>query len=152
MEDQDVDFGEQSLNVSKDGGKFEYFYASPSVIVAAPEKDIELDTHYQFKLSAEDVNMIMKAAAITGAPAISITAKNGKVNLSVGDRKNDTANSYKKTIGESELEFECHMAVENFKILPEAYNVTISKKKAFLFKSETKPIEYFIAMENDSVV
>lgn len=152
MENQSVEFGEKSLIISKDNGKFEYFYASPSVIVAAPEKDIELDSHYQFKLSAEDVNMIMKAAAITGAPAISITAKNGKVNLSVGDRKNDTANNYKKTIGETDLQFECHMAVENFKILPEAYNVTISKKKAFLFKSETKPIEYFIAMENDSVV
>lgn len=152
MENQNVEFGEKSLIISKDNGKFEYFYASPSVIVAAPEKDIELDTHYQFKLSADDVNMIMKAAAITGAPAISITAKSGKVNLAVGDRKNDTANSYKKTIGETDLGFECHMAVENFKILPEAYTVTISKKKAFLFKSETKSIEYFIAMENDSVV
>lgn len=152
MENQNVEFGEKSLIISKDNGKFEYFYASPSVIVAAPEKDIELDTHYQFKLTSDDVNMVMKAAAITGAPAISITSKGGKVDLIVGDRKNDTANSYKKTIGESELEFECHMAVENFKVIPEAYTVTISKKKAFLFKSETKPIEYFIAMENDSVV
>jgi len=44
------------------------------------------------------------------------------------------------------------MAVENFKVVPDAYNVTISKKKAFFFKNATKPMEYFIAMEPDSVV
>jgi hypothetical protein len=152
VENQEVEFGEKSLTISKNNGKFEYFYASPNVIVAAPEKEIELDTHYQFKLTSEDVNMIMKAAAITGAPTISIISKNGKVSLTVGDRKNDTANNYKKNIGESESDFECHMAVENFKVVPDAYNVIISKKKAFLLKHETKSIEYFIAMENDSVV
>lgn len=152
MENQNVEFGEKSLTISKDNGKFEYFYSAPNVIVAAPEKSIELDTHYQFKLSAEDVNMIMKAAAITAAPTITISSKAGKVNMTIGDKKNDTANTYKKVIGESEFDFDCHMAVENFKLIPDAYSVTISKKKAFYFKSETKAIEYFIAMEPDSVV
>ena len=46
MENQEVNFGEKSLTISKGNGKFEYFYASPSVIVAAPEKSIELDSHY----------------------------------------------------------------------------------------------------------
>jgi len=152
MENQEVDFGEKSLTISKGNGKFEYFYASPSVIVAAPEKSIELDSHYEFTLSADDVQMIMKAAAITGAPTITISGKEGKVTLNIGDKKNDTANTYKKSIGDSEHTFECHMAVENFKIIPDAYNVTISKKKAFQFKHATKAIEYFIAMEPDSVV
>jgi hypothetical protein len=44
------------------------------------------------------------------------------------------------------------MAVENFKLIPDAYSVTISKKKFFHFKHETKSIEYFVAMEPDSVV
>jgi hypothetical protein len=59
MENQNVEFGEKSLTISKDNGKFEYFYSAPNVIVAAPEKCIELDNHYQFTLTAEDVNMIM---------------------------------------------------------------------------------------------
>jgi hypothetical protein len=81
-----------------------------------------------------------------------LSAKNGKVVLSVGDIKNDTANSYRKTIGDSDLEFQCVMAVENFKIVPDDYTVTVSKKKAFLFKNDTKPIEYFIAMEPVSTI
>ena len=152
MENQEIEFGENSLTISKGAGKFEYFYAAANVIVAAPEKNIELDNHYQFKLTAEDVNTFMKAAAVTGAPAIYLSAKNGKVVLSVGDIKNDTANSYRKTIGDSDLEFQCVMAVENFKIVPDDYTVTVSKKKAFLIKNDTKPIEYFIAMEPVSTI
>jgi hypothetical protein len=152
MENQNVEFGDKSLNISKDNGKFEYFYSSPTVIVAAPDKSIEIDNHYQFKLSSEDVNMIMKAAAITSSPTITISSKGEDVSLTIGDKKNDTANTYKKIIGTSEHSFECHMAVENFKIVPDAYNVTISKKKAFQFKHATKPLGYFIAMEPDSVV
>jgi hypothetical protein len=45
MENQNVEFGEKSLTISKDNGKFEYFYSAPNVIVAAPEKSIELDNH-----------------------------------------------------------------------------------------------------------
>jgi hypothetical protein len=152
MENQNVEFGDKSLNISKDNGKFEYFYSSPTVIVAAPDKSIEIDNHYQFKLSSEDVNMIMKAAAITSSPTITISSKGDDVSLTIGDKKNDTANTYKKVIGKSEHSFDCHMAVENFKIFPDAYTVTISKKKAFHFQHATKVIEYFIAMEPDSVV
>ena len=152
MENQNVEFGDKSLNISKDNGKFEYFYSSPTVIVAAPDKSIEIDKHYQFKLSSEDVNMIMKAAAITSSPTITISSKGADVSLTIGDKKNDTANTYKKVIGKSEHSFDCHMAVENFKIVPDAYTVTISKKKAFHFHHATKAIEYFIAMEPDSVV
>ena len=152
MENQNVEFGEKSLIIEKNGGKFEYFYSSPNVIVAAPDKSIDVDNHYQFKLSAEEVNMITKAAAITGAPTISVSSKEGSVTLTVGDKKNDTSNTYKANIGKSENDFDCHMAVENFKIIPDAYSITISKKKVFHFKHETKNIEYFIAMEPDSVV
>ena len=99
MENQNVEFGDKSLTISKDGGKFEYFYSSPTVIIAAPDKTIEVDNHFQFKLSAEDVQMIMKAAAITAAPTISVVCKHQQVVLTIGDKKNDTASTYKKSIG-----------------------------------------------------
>lgn len=152
MENQSVDFGDKSLTISKDNGKFEYFYSSPTVIVAAPDKSIDVDNHYQFKLTSEDVNMIMKAAAITNAPTITLSSKDSNVVLTVGDRKIDTSNTYKKSIGTSDKAFDCHMAVENFKIVPDAYTVTVSKKKVFHFKHETKDIEYFIAMEPSSTI
>jgi hypothetical protein len=152
MENQDVEFGEKSLTISKNDGKFEYFYSNASVIVSAPDKSIEIDSHFKFNLTAEDINMIIKAANITAAPTISVTSRDGNVVLTVGDKKNDTANTYKRVIGTSADSFECHMSVDNFKVIPDAYEITISKKKLFHFKHATKSVEYFIAMEPDSVV
>lgn len=152
MENQDVEFGEKSLTISKNDGKFEYFYSNASVIVSAPDKSIEIDSYFKFNLTAEDINMIIKAANITAAPTISVTSRDGNVVLTVGDKKNDTANTYKRVIGTSNDAFECHMSVDNFKVIPDAYEITISKKKLFHFKHATKPVEYFIAMEPDSVV
>ena len=157
MENQNVEFGDKSLNISKDNGKFEYFYSSPTVIVAAPDKSIEIDKHYQFKLSSEDVNMIMKAAAITGAPTISVTNKNQNVMLSVCDRKNDTASNFKKVLGTAFDNFDVFIAVENLKVIPDAYEVSVAKtpngKAKFLhFRHESKPLQYWIACEPGSVV
>jgi hypothetical protein len=153
MEDQDIDFGETSLKISKDGGEFEFFYADESVIIA-PEagKSIAVDNHYSFKMSSTDVLMLNKAAAIVGAKFISVVSKGGKTTLSVGDPKTASSNSYKRTLESSEHEFNCRLAVENFKVVPDAYNVTISKKKFFHFKHDTKALEYWLAMEPDSVV
>lgn len=152
MENQNIEFGEKSLTISKDNGKFEYFYSALNVIVAAPDKNIETDGAFAFTLTAEDVNMVMKAAAITNAPTISVIADGKDVVLIIGDKKNDTANTYRKVIGISENSFECHMAVENFKIIPDSYMVTVSKNKLFHFKNNSKSLEYFIAMEPDSNV
>lgn len=157
MENQDVEFTDKSLVVSSDKGKFEYFYSNPEIVTGAPTNEIEHVSVYKFKLIAEDVLTIMKAAAITGAPTISITCKQQAVTLSVGDRKNDTANSFKKSIGTSFETFDVFIAVENLKVIPDAYEVSIAKtpngKAKFLhFKHESKQLQYWIACEPGSTV
>ncbi len=153
MEDQDIEFGDNSLKITKDGGEFEYFYADESVIIA-PEagKNIAVDNYFQFNISSTDVQMWNKAAAIVGAKFISVVSHKGKVTLSVGDPKTAGSNSYKRIIGDFDADLNCRLAVENFKVVPEAYAVTISKKKFFHFKHDTKALEYWLAMEPDSQV
>lgn len=157
MENQDITFGDKSLIVTSDSGKFEYFYSNPEIVTAAPTGEIEHTTVYKFKLAAEDVNMIMKAAAITGAPTISVSNKQQDVTLSVSDRKNDTASNFKKSVGTAFDNFDAFIAVENFKVVPEAYEVSVAKtingKAKFLhFKHEVKQLQYWIACEPGSVV
>lgn len=157
MENQDVQFGDKSLIVTSDKGKFEYFYSNPEIVTGAPSGEIEHVDVYKFKLMAEDVQMIMKAAAITGAPTISVTNKNQSVELSVSDRKNDTASNFKKSLGTSFESFDVFIAVENLKVIPDAYEVTVAKtangKAKFLhFKHESKQLQYWIACEPGSVL
>lgn len=157
MENQDVEFGDKSLIVSSDKGKFEYFYSNMDIVTAAPSGEIEHVDVYKFKLMAEDVQMIMKAAAITGAPTVSVTNKNQNVTLSVCDRKNDTASNFKKQLGTAFDNFDVYIAVENLKVIPDAYEVSVAKtpngKAKFLhFRHESKQLQYWIACEPGSVL
>ena len=157
MENQDVEFGDKSLIVTSDKGKFEYFYSNADIVTAAPSGEIEHVDVYKFKLMAEDVQMIMKAAAITGAPTVSVTNKNQSVTLSVSDRKNDTASNFRKNLGTAFENFDVFIAVENLKVVPDAYEVSVAKtpngKAKFLhFRHESKQLQYWIACEPDSVL
>lgn len=155
VENQKITFEDKMLVASSEKGKFEYFYSDPEVVKAAPDGTIEHQEVYKFKLTAEDVQMFLKAAQITKAPSISVTNKDQNVSIVIGDRKNLSANNFKKSIGTSFNEFDIFIAVENFKIIPDAYEVTVGKtgKAKFLyFKHESKDLQYWIAAEPGSVV
>lgn len=147
----EVDFNEESLRIARNGGDFEYFYSDPRLVTAPPaNKSIEVDNHFQFKLSAEDVQTMQKAIAITASPNIFITSKLNQVTLSISDKKNAKANSYKKVIGPGFDDFNVFFGVDIFKIIPDAYTVTVSKKKFLHLKHETKNLEYWLACDPDS--
>lgn len=156
-ENQDIEFGDKCIGITSPAGKFEYYYSNPEIVTAAPTNEIQHADVYKFKVTAEDIQMIMKAAAITGAPTISVTCKNQSVTLSVSDRKNDTASNFKKSLGTSFDDFDVFIAVENLKVIPDAYDITVAKtpngKAKFLhFKHESRQLQYWIAAEPGSVV
>ena len=64
------------------------------------------------------------------------------------DKKNDTSNSYSVEVGTVDTDFSYSFKVENLKLLPGNYNVTVSAKKVALFQGEG--IKYFIALEPDA--
>ncbi len=66
----------------------------------------------------------------------------------VGDRKNATANTYDIEVGTTESTFNVAMKVENLKMLPADYAVSISSKKISRFKNGDTI--YFVAIEADS--
>jgi hypothetical protein len=151
-DDQEVEFGDKSLTITNDIGRFEYFYCDSSLIIAAPTKDIEVDEVFKFSLTAKDVQTIIKTVGVLAAPTISIVGKNGKVTMKIGDRKNDTANSFNKVIGETESAFECNISSENFKLMQDAYECILSKKLFCQFKNAAGTMTYLVAMEPGSTI
>ena len=155
MNDQEVSFGDNSLIITSSAGTFEYFYSNPELVVGGV-KGIETHVVYEFKLTAEDIQTLMKAAAITSAPTISFTCKDSEVNIIVSDRKNESSNTFKKPIGTSFEPFDVFIAVENLKVIPEAYTVSVAKgpneKGRFIrLDNESKDLKYWIAAEPGSV-
>lgn len=152
VENQNIEFEDNKLVISSDRGTFEFFYSSPDVVKKAPETTIEHQSVFTFKLAAEDIQMIMKAANVTKSPYISVICKDQGVSLLVGDRKNNSSNNFRKSLGTAFNDFDMIFAVENFRVIPDAYEVTVAKmensKAKFLYlKHESRDLEYWIAAD-----
>lgn len=152
MGDQEVEFGEKSLVIKNNGYSFEYRYADPTVIIAPPAgKTIELDSHYEFNLSAEDVKMINKAAGITAAENIVFEAKDGQFSIHVADKAGSMKQS--RVLGQTDLTFTAILSTENLRVIPDNYTVTLSKMKFLHFKpGNTQTPEYWLALDPKSVI
>ncbi len=148
----DLDFQEDNYVVIKEGrSRSKYFFADPQVIVTPPDKTFLLPSEdVTFDLSTDQLDKLLKAAAIYQLPDLSVVGENGAVKLLVRDKKNDTSNDYSVTVGETDKQFSFNFKVENIKILPGNYEVVVSSKLLSRFVSKNQDLTYFIALEPDS--
>lgn len=151
-EDDEVEFGEKSLKISKGSGVFEYFYADPTIIKAAPAKNIETDKQFTFKLEKADVEMLTKAAAVVAAPTINISSKKGVATISVGDPDTPGSNSFRQPIGKTKADFNCYLAIENFRVIPLDYDVSLSSKKTVHLFNKDRKLQYWLALDPKSTI
>jgi hypothetical protein len=139
------------VGISEGNARSKYFFADPAVIVTPPEKSISLPSEdVCFELNTQQLDKLLKAAAVYGVPDLSVVGEAGVVKLVVRDKKNDTSNEYSLVVGETTGTFVLNFKVENIKILPGSYEVVISKKLLSRFQSEDKNLTYYIALEPDS--
>ena len=109
----ELDFQNDQYVVIKEGkSRSKYFFADPNVIVAPPEKSINLPSEdVCFILDTKELDKLLKAAAIYQLPDLSAVGENGVIKLVVRDKKNDTSNDFAVVVGETDSEF-----VFNFKV------------------------------------
>ena len=148
----ELDIENDSYMVIREGKmRSKYFFADPNVIISPPEKDIVLTSEeISFDLNTQQLDKLLKASAVYQLPDLSVVGENGVVKLVVSDRKNDTSNDFSIIVGETEHKFSFNFKVENIKILPGSYNVSISKKLLSKFVNSDKNLTYWIALEPDS--
>ena len=148
----ELDFTDNGYVVISEGeSKQTFFFADPNVIVTPPDKEITLPTEdVCFELSTEQLDKLLKAAAINQLPDFSAIGRNGKVNLVVRDKKNDTSNNFNIVVGQTDSEFTFNFKVENIKILPGTYDVVVSQKLLSRFTSKNHDLTYYVALAPDS--
>jgi hypothetical protein len=148
----ELDFENDKYVMIREGkSRSKYFFADPSVIVTPPDKEILLPSEdVCFVLNTQQLDKLLKAAAIYQLPDLSAVGEAGVVKLVVRDKKNDTSNDFSIVVGETDSIFTFNFKVENIKILPGAYEVVISQKLLSQFTSTDRDLKYYIAMEPDS--
>ena len=148
----DLDFSRDDRLVIHEGDMDqEIFFASPDVIVSPPETSIKLPSEdVTFELNTQQLTNVLKASSIYQVPDLSVVGANGVVTLVVRDKKNSTSQKCRIVVGETEENFTLNFKVENFKILPGSYTVSISEKLLSRFESKNLDLTYYIALEPDS--
>ena len=148
FEEPDLDFSQKFVTISQGKTSIKYFAANPDVLIF-PKRDINFpEAEINFTMEADVVAFIRKVAAVLKATDVSIVGDGSEITIQVGDKKNATASTYNSIIGTTDKEFQVNLKVDNLKLLPGDYEVSISTKKFSRFVSSDAT--YYVAIEADS--
>ena len=148
----DIQFNGSNKLVIKDANSrqsVKYFFADKSVIVA-PTKSINMpDKYVTFTLKNKAFADLQKGIVTLNLPDIAVKGDGKELSIVAVDKKTPS-NDYSIVVGESDKKFTAYFKTENFKMIPDDYDVAISKAKISHFINKGKPIQYWIAIEPDS--
>jgi ribosomal protein L28 len=149
FEDPELDFDAKYVTIKQGNMSIKYF-AADATVLTAPQKSITFpNADIEFTMTAAMLNMIHKTASVLRASDVSIVGDGTTITAVVGDKKNATGNSFSEPVGSTDKSFKVNLKVENLKMLPGEYTVSISSKKISRFKS-AGDLVYYVAVESDS--
>ena len=149
FDDPELTFNDKYVTIEQGGNSIKYFAAEASVLTA-PQKAITFpDAEIEFTMTSNMLTMIQRTASVLKASDVSIVGDGSTMTVMVGDKKNATGNSYNTTVGQTDKKFKVNLKVENLKMIPGDYAVSISSKKISRFKG-AGDLVYYVAVEADS--
>lgn len=151
FEDPELDFSDKYVTIKEGGASIKYFAAEIGNLVVPQKAIVFPEAEIEFTLTATMLNMIQKTASVLRATDLQIVGDGSKMVIQVGDKKNATGNTYNAQVGSTDKEFKVNLKVENLKMLPGDYLVSISSKKISRFKATSSELVYYVAVEADSV-
>lgn len=150
FEDPELDFHDKYVTIKQGSMSIKYF-AADATVLTAPQKAITFpEAEINFNITADKLNMIQKTASVLRAADVSIVGDGSTITIVVGDKKNASGNSFSEPVGTTDKSFKVNLKVENLKMLPGDYEVSISSKKISRFKSTATDLVYYVAVEADS--
>jgi len=148
FEEPEVDFQEGKFEISSGRSTLKYTYASPTMIVTPPDRDIEIpDPELSVNLPWKTIDSIIRAAGVLSLGEVAFIAQDNQVSVSAIDSKNPTADSFDIVVKDdySGAPFTMVIRTDNLKLMPADYEVALSSKGMAHFKSDK--VQYWIAIE-----
>ena len=154
FEDPEFEFNEKFVTISSGRRSIKYFYAEPSMILAAPDKKLNLPSvEVDFVATSGNISEVLKASAVLQTPEIVVAseADSTQIELIATAVNNQTSNRYAVGVeATSDDVFRMVFKAENWKLIPGDYQISISSKGLGKFTNEKLGLEYFIATETTS--
>ena len=149
FKDPDVNFGTDKFTITSGRSKVNYTYASENMIVTPPDREINLPSvDVTVDIKWEVIESVIRAAGVLQVSDITFTGSDGKIVMAATDSKNPTADRFDVEVSDYTGEpFNMHIKVENMKLMPANYTVSLCAAGMSHFKSEK--IQYWIAVQTN---
>jgi hypothetical protein len=151
FDDPELTFEDKVCKITQGNMSIKYF-AADATVLTAPSKSITFPSaEINFELSNQMLTMIQRTASVLKSSDVSVVGSDGQITIVVGDKKNVTGNSFSEPVGTTDKSFKVNLKVENLKMIPGDYTVSVSSKKISRFQSNTNgDLVYYVAVEADS--
>ena len=152
FDEPDFDFDTYYVSIGDDNkANSQYFYADKSMVTIPPDKEVKLpDEPIKFVLGDKVLKHLLQAASVLSLPEITIQGDGDTIKVIATNTKNTTAHQFSYEVGKTSEQFKVVFKVENLKLLPGAYDVSISTQRLAQFTLTDGSIAYWIAMEGSS--
>ena len=119
---------------------------SPTSDVNMPEIDIK------FEFTQDDLNTVKTMASILQKGDLKVTSNGDIISLTIWDKNDPTTNTFTLDVGNGDgSTYDMYFKVENLKLFTGDYDVEISQKAISHFSHKDLDLQYWIALEPDSV-
>lgn len=149
LNNPDLEFSDKFVKMSD--GTFELFYipCSPELIVSPPDKSLVMENpDVRFDLTNSVITKVLRLASMNGLPNLSLIGKEGTLSLKAHEKSDDTSNYIQTKVSDySGADFMATFKTDNFKIMPDDYEVEIKAGSFGRLKSKNKNVTYWIALE-----
>lgn len=148
--DPDVELGEKSMTIKQGKYSVSYMFAAPEVL-AYPDKMINMPAgDATFELSEENLKSLLKAGAVLASTDLKISGDGETITCTALDPANSSANTFSVEVGQTDRKFSAFIKLENLKMPPGKYTVTLSEKKIAQFSNTEINYSLYVANEKNT--
>lgn len=155
FEDPDLEFSDKFVTITEGKSSIKYF-AGDQNVMKYPTKSLTFPPELvNFKLTSAALNTIYKVSGVLKTQFVSISGDGSTITLKIADFKNATANAYSSEIGTTDKVFNVIISVNNLKLLPGDYDVSIATmgeepNKRGISRFTANDLVYYVAIEKTS--
>lgn len=154
FKDPEIEFEDKFLRIKSGRNGVKFYYAAPELVVAPPDKKIALPSvDVEFELTDAQLASVFKGLSALAVPEVVVEGTaNQSVVVAATDTKNASSNRFDIEVEDvtPTSNFRIIFKADNLKLVPGAYDVSVSQKKMASFVNEAAKITYFIAAEATS--
>ena len=164
LENGDVEFQEQRVDIVSKRSLIKYYYAEARMVTQPPETIQDMgDPVVSTSLDVTNLNQIQRIASTYQLPDICFTGNQGKLSAIVTDKRNSASNSLEIELGSVDREFCFCLKIENLSVIRpgklctsyklDIYECKVAKFTGVISKAaedNVSSLEYLIALEPDS--